>query len=61
MVLVGIPEEKRPLGRSRRRQEDNIKMDLQEVGWGDMDWFYLVVDRDRWLGHMKAVTNFRVP
>jgi len=46
-VLVGKPGEKRPLGRSRRRWEDNIKMDLQEVGCGGMDWIELAQDRDR--------------
>jgi hypothetical protein len=47
-VLVGNPEEKRPLGRPRRRWEDNIKMDLQEVGWGRGDWMELAQDRDGW-------------
>ena len=47
-VLVGKPEGKRPLGRSRRRWEDNIKMDLQEVGCGGMGWIELAQDRDRW-------------
>ena len=47
-VLVGKPEGKRPLGRPRRRWEDNIKMDLQEVGCGGMDWIELAWDRDRW-------------
>jgi hypothetical protein len=47
-VLVGKPEGKRPLGRPRRRWEDNIKMDLQEVGFGGMDWIELAQDRDRW-------------
>jgi len=46
-VLVGKPERKRPLGRPRSRQKDNIKMDLQEVGCGDMDWIELAKDRDR--------------
>ena len=49
-VLVGKPEGKRPLGRPRRRWKDNIKMDLQEVGCGDMDWIELAQDRDRWRG-----------
>jgi hypothetical protein len=47
-VLVGKPEGKRPLGRPRRRWENNIKMDLQKVGCGVMDWIELVQDRDRW-------------
>jgi hypothetical protein len=46
-ILVGRPEGRRPLGRSRHRLEDNIKMDLQEVGWGDMDWIGMAQDRDR--------------
>jgi hypothetical protein len=52
-VLVGKPEEKRPLGRPRPRWEDNIKMDLQEVGWGGMDWICLAQNKDRW----RAVVN----
>jgi hypothetical protein len=46
-VLVGKPDGKRPLGRPRRKWEGNIKMDLQEVGWGDMDWIAVTQDRDR--------------
>jgi len=49
MVLVGKPEGKRPLGRPRHRWEDNIKMDLQEVGYGGIDWIDLAEDRDRWM------------
>jgi len=60
-VLVGKPEGKRPLGRSRRRWEDNIKMDLQEVGCGDMDWIELTQDRDRWRTLVNKVMNLRVP
>jgi hypothetical protein len=60
-VLVGKPEGKRPLGRLRRRWEDNIKMDLQELGCGAMDWFELARDRDRWRGLVNAVMNLRVP
>jgi len=60
-VLVGKPEEKRPLGRPRRRWEDNIKMDLQEVGWSCEDWMELAQDRDRWRALVCAVMNLRVP
>ena len=59
-VLVGKPEGKRPLGRPRRRWEDNIKMDLQEVGEGG-DWMELAQDRERWRALVNTVTNFRVP
>jgi hypothetical protein len=60
-VLVGKPKGKRPLGRHRRRWEDNIKMDLQEVGCGGMDWIELAQDRDRWWALVNVVMNFRVP
>ena len=60
-VLVGKPEGKRPLGRPRRRWEDNIKMDLQEVGRGCGDWMELTEVRDRWRALVSTVTNFRVP
>jgi len=56
-VLVGKPEGKRPLGRSRRRWEDNIKINLQEVGCGDMDWIELAQDRDRWRAFVNVVMN----
>jgi hypothetical protein len=59
-VLVGKPEGKRPLGRLRRRWEDNITMDLQEVGCGGMDWIGLAQDRDRWRAILNAVMNLRV-
>ena len=60
-VLVGKPEGKRPLGRPRRRWVDNIRMDLQEVGCGYMDWIGLAQDRDRWRTLVSAVMNLRVP
>jgi len=60
-VLVGKPEGKRPVGRPRRRWEDNIRMDLQEVGCGYMDWIGLVQDRDKWRTLVSAVMNLGVP
>ena len=57
---MGKPEGKRLLGRPRRRWEDNIKMDLQEVGCGGIDWIDLAEDRDRWLALVNAVMNLRV-
>jgi len=59
-ILVGKPEEKRSLGRPRRRWEDNIKMDLQEVGCVVMDWIELGQDRNRWRALVNAVMNLRV-
>ena len=59
-VLVGKPEGKRPLGRPRYRWEDNIKMNLQEVGCGGMDWIELAQDRDRWRALVNAVMKIRV-
>jgi hypothetical protein len=59
-ILVGEPEGRRQLGRLRRRWEDNIKIDLQEVGWG-MDWIEMAQDRDRWRAFVNAVMNLRVP
>ena len=60
-VLVGKPEGKRSLRRSRHRWEDNIKVDLQEVGCGGMDWIKLVQDRDRWRALVNAVMDLQVP
>jgi len=60
-VLVGKPEGKRPLGRPRHRWEDNVKMDLQEVGCGSMDWINVAQDRDRWQALVNVVMNLQVP
>jgi hypothetical protein len=60
-VLVGKPEGKRPLERPRRRLEDNIKMDVEEVGGGRGDWMELAQDRDRWRALVSTVKNLRVP
>jgi len=59
-VLVGKPEGKTPLGRPRRRWENNIKTDLQEVGCTSTDWIELTQDRDRWRAPVNAVMNLRV-
>jgi len=60
-VLVRKPEGKRPFGIPRRRWENNIKMDLQEVGEGRGDWMELAQDRDRWRAVVGTVRDFRVP
>jgi hypothetical protein len=60
-ILVGKPEGRRPLGRPRRRWEDNIKMDLREIGFGDVDCIDLAQDRDRWRALVNTVMNLRVP
>ena len=60
-LMLLKPEGKRPLGRPRRRWEDNIKMDLQEVGGGRVDWMELAQDRDGWRSLVGTVRNFRVP
>jgi hypothetical protein len=60
-LLVGKPEGKRSLGRLRRRWVDNIRMDLGEVGWGDVDWIGLAQDRNRWRTLVNLVLNLRVP
>jgi hypothetical protein len=59
-LLVGKPEGRRPLGRPRRRWVDNIRMDLVEVGWGDVDWIGLAKDRDRWRALVNSVLNLQV-
>jgi hypothetical protein len=61
MVLVGRPEGKRPLGRPRRRWEDNIKMDLGEIGIDGVNWIWLAQDRVQWRAFVNTVMNFRVP
>jgi hypothetical protein len=58
---VGKPEGKKPLGRPRRRWEDNNKKVVGEIGWGDMDWIDLAQDRNQWRALMNRVTNLRVP
>jgi hypothetical protein len=60
-LLVGKPEGKRPLERPRRRWVDNIRMDLGEVAWGDVDWIGLAQDRNRWRALTNSVLNLRVP
>jgi hypothetical protein len=61
ILLVGKPEERRPLGRPRRRWVDNIRMDLGEVGWGDVDLIGLAQDRNGWRALVNSVLNLRVP
>jgi hypothetical protein len=60
-TLVGKPEEKTPLGRLRRRWMDNIKLDLRDIGWDDMDWIDLAQDRDQWRALVNTLMNLRVP
>jgi hypothetical protein len=60
-LLLGKPEGRRPLGRPRRRWLNNIRMDLVEVGWDDVDWIGLAQDRDRWRALVSSVLNLRVP
>jgi hypothetical protein len=60
-ILVGRPEGRRPLGRRRHRWEDNIKMDLREIVFGNVDWIHLAQDRDRWRPLVNTVMNLRVP
>jgi hypothetical protein len=59
-ILIGRPEGRRPLGRPRRRWEDNIKPDLWEIGFGDVDWINWVQDRDKWRALVNTVMNLRV-
>jgi hypothetical protein len=59
-ILVGKPEGKRPLKRLRRRWVNNIKMDLKEIGWDDMDWIKLAQDRDQWRALVNTAMNLRV-
>jgi hypothetical protein len=59
--LLRKPEGKRPIGRSRHRWEENIRMDLHEVGWEEMDWIDLAQDRDRWCALGNVVMNVQVP
>jgi hypothetical protein len=61
MVRIGKPEAKRPLGRPRRRWVDNIKMDLREIGWDDVDWIGVTQDRDQWRALVNTVLNLRIP
>jgi hypothetical protein len=60
-ILMGNPVGRRPLVRPRRRWEDDIKMDLREIGWGGIDWIDLVQDRDQWRIHVNTVMKLRVP
>jgi hypothetical protein len=60
-ILVARPEGRRPLGRPKRRWEDNITIDLREIGFGDVDWIYWAQHRDRWRSLVNTVMNLRVP
>jgi hypothetical protein len=60
-IIVGNPEGKRPLGRLWRRWEENIEMDLREIGWEGVDWIHLAQDRDQWRAVVNTVMNLRVP
>jgi hypothetical protein len=60
-ILVGRPEGRRPLGRPTRRWEDNIEMDLWEIGFGDVDWVHLAQDMDRWRALVNSSMKLRVP
>jgi hypothetical protein len=60
-ILVGKPDGRRPLGRPRLRWEDNIKMDLREIGFGDVDWIHLAQDRDRWRALVNTAMSLQIP
>jgi hypothetical protein len=60
-ILIGKPEGKRPIGRSRRRREDNIRIGLRELGWKGVDWIHLAHDRDLWRAGVNTIMNLRVP
>jgi hypothetical protein len=60
-ILVGKPEGRRPLGRPKRRWDDNIRMDFREIGFGDVDWIHLAQDRDRWRALVNTVMSLRFP
>jgi hypothetical protein len=60
-LLMVKPEGRRPLRRPRRRRVDNIRMDLGEVGWGDMEWILVAKDRNKWRALVNSVLNLRVP
>jgi hypothetical protein len=60
-ILVGKPEGKKPLGRPRRRWEDDTGVDLRNIGWGGMDWIDLAQDRDQWRALVNSAINLRVP
>jgi hypothetical protein len=60
-IVIGKPEGRRPLGRPRHRWEDNIKMDIREIGFGDVDWIHLAQDRDKWRALVNTVMSLRVP
>jgi hypothetical protein len=60
-LLVGKPQRKRPLGRPRHRWADNIRMDLGEVGWGDVNWIDLAQDKNRWRVLVNSVLSLQVP
>jgi hypothetical protein len=60
-IFIGKPERKRPRGRPRRRWEDNIRMNLKEIAWRDVDWMHLAQVRDQWRALLNTVTKIRVP